>query len=128
MFLCAHRILIARSVLALMLFAQAAIAWSACDWLARAPERVVRAAAEHAGCESLGTSASSAAPVCLAHCLSDKQAPNKPAPEAPWMPAAVALVVMLPVDTVSDRDFARESKQVIGTGPPRRILLQSFQI
>lgn len=122
-----HRILIARSVLALMLFAQASVAWAACDWLARAPERVLRVAAEHAGCENVGTSATSAAPVCLAHCLSDKQALNKVAPDVPQVPAAV-LIVMLPVGTVSDRDFARESNQVIGTGPPRRILLQSFQI
>jgi hypothetical protein len=123
----ASRLIAARVVLALMLFAQGAMAWSACQLPERAPELALRAAVEHQGCEQMTASNTAVSNVCFTHSLSEKQSLYKPALDVPAMPAGPVLTVTLS----RDWHFAvREPHGVpkAATGPPRRILLQSFQI
>ena len=122
------RSLVSRIALALMLFAQGAMAWSACALPERAPELALQAAAEHAGCEQMAAMQGAAASVCLAHCLAEKQSLDKPAAvDIPAMPSAVVLVVPGPFEAITLTE-TRALAITAGTGPPRRILLQSFQI
>ena len=118
-----RRLLIARITLALMLFAQGVTAWSACDWLENAPDRAVLAAAEVAPCHDSGFGAA-----CLAHCLSDRQAVQKGAMDIPAMPSAPVLTLVVQFDPVPYVGVVHASDRMVGTGPPRRILLQSFQV
>jgi len=118
-----HRVLIARIVLALMLFAQGTMAWSACEWLESSPYRAVLAAAEVAPCHESGFGAA-----CLTHCLSDRQAVQKVVLDVPVMPSAPVLVLLLPGDPAPKAGVAQSPDSAFGTGPPRRILLQSFQL
>ena len=67
-----HRLWVARIVLALMLFAQGAMAWSACDLPEHSPVRAVLASAEVAPCHESGFGGA-----CLTYCLSDRQAVQK---------------------------------------------------
>lgn len=128
MFTASHRFAIARIALALMLFAQAAMAWSDCDWLTRAPERAVRAAVLDAGCEGMNAGQSGFSATCLEHCLSEKQSLYKAALDIPGVSSAPALTVVLPSDAWLESGVAKPRGPAPGTGPPRRILLQSFQI
>ncbi|MBI3375415.1 MAG: hypothetical protein HY017_27160 [Betaproteobacteria bacterium] len=128
MFTASHRFIVARVALALMLFAQAAMAWSTCEWSARAPERAVRAAEEHAGCENMSAGQGGFSGTCLAHCLSENQSLDRAVLDVPAMPAAPVLTVVLPRDALLDGGIAKRRDSAPGTGPPRRILLQSFQI
>ena len=119
-----HRLWTARLALALMLFAQGAMAWSACEWLEPAPDRaVVAAATEAAPCHE-----SSHDPMCLTHCLSDRQAVQKVVFDIPAMPSAPVLKLVSPADPMVDTGIAIQPDPAAGTGPPRRILLQSFQV
>ena len=106
-----------------MLFAQGTMAWSACEWLERAPDRAVLASAEVAPCHEEGFGAA-----CLTHCLSDRQAVQKINMDIPAMPLAPVLTLALRLDPVPSIGVAYVSEPSPGTGPPRRILLQSFQI
>ena len=117
------RLLIARLTLALMLFAQGVAAWSACDWLESSPSRAVLAAAEVAPCHDSGFGAA-----CLAHCLSDRQAVQKVTMDVPAMPSAPVLMLVVQPDPVPYAVVAYIADRALGTGPPRRILLQSFQV
>jgi hypothetical protein len=110
-------------VLALMLFAQAALAWSACVWEARAPDRAVRAVAAATPCHNDGSAAA-----CLTHCLSDRQTVHKVMFDIPAMPSDAVLTLALPRDRGVDLASDRSARSMTGTSPPRRILLQSFQI
>ena len=118
-----HRLLVARLVLALMLFAQGSMAWSACDLLEHSPVRAVLASAEVAPCHESGFGAA-----CLNHCLSDRQAVQKVGMDIPAMPSAPVLTLALQADPLPSLGVAYVSESAPGTGPPRRILLQSFQI
>ena len=119
----ASRLAVARLVLALMLFAQGAMAWSACEWLERSPDRAVLASAEVAPCHESGFGAA-----CLTHCLSDRQTVQKAGMEIPVMPPMPVLTLGFAADHVPSEVVASFSVPALGTGPPRRILLQSFQI
>lgn len=110
-------------VLALMLFAQGVTAWSACDWLESSPYRAVLAAADVAPCHDSGFGAA-----CLTHCLADRQAVQKVTMDVPAMPSAPALTFEVRLDPVPYAAIASISDRALGIGPPRRILLQSFQI
>ena len=110
-------------VLALMLFAQGVTAWSACDWLESSPYRAVLAAADVAPCHDSGFGAA-----CLTHCLSDRQTVQKVTMDIPAMPSAPLLTLVGQLDPVPYAVVAYISHRGLGTGPPRRILLQSFQI
>lgn len=128
MFTASRRFIIAHLALALMLFAQAAMAWSACEWSARAPERAVRAAEAHAGCEEMSAGQGGFSGTCLTHCLSENQSLDRAVLDIPAMPTAPVLTVVRPRDALLDTGIAKPRDSVPGTGPPRRILLQSFQI
>jgi len=118
-----HRLLIARVMLALMLFAQGVTAWAACDWLESSPARAVLAAAEVATCHESGFGAA-----CLTHCLSDRQAVQRTTMDVPAMPSPPVRTLAVRVDPVPNARIADDSDGGPGIGPPRRILLQSFQI
>ena len=115
--------LIARTLLTLMLFAQAAMAWSACEWPQRAPERAVLAAADAMPCHDADYGA-----VCLAHCQSERQVVQKVSFVVHAMPAAPVLVLVQPVETEPDLDVSKSLFSTPGISPPRRILLQSLQL
>jgi hypothetical protein len=117
-----RRLWIARLTLALLFFAQGAMAWSACDWLENSPARAVLAAAEAAPCHE-----SPNASVCLTHCLSDRQADQKAGIDVPAQLPTPALSVLLPVE-VFLAGLLPQSDSRPATGPPRRILLQSYQV
>jgi hypothetical protein len=106
-----------------MLFAQGAMAWSACDLLEHSPVRAVLASAEVAPCHESGFGGA-----CLTYCLSDRQAVQKVGLDIPAMPAAPVLTLALQLGPVPSIVIAYVSESAPGTGPPRRILLQSFQI
>ena len=118
-----HRRLIARLVLAMMLFTQVVTAWSGCDWIEGSPDRAVLAAAEVAPCHDSGFGAA-----CLAHCLSDRQTVQKSTADIPAMPSSPVLTVAFTFDPAPAVGARQVSDRALGTGPPRRILLQSFQI
>lgn len=113
----------ARLALAIFLFAQGVTAWSACDWLENSPYRAVLAAAEVAPCHESGFGGA-----CLTHCLSDRQAVQKVSAEVPAMPAAPVLTLVLPVGEAHYLRPAPVPHGAAGASPPRRILLQSFQV
>jgi hypothetical protein len=118
-----HRLWIARIVLALMFFAQGAMVWSACDLPEHSPVRAVLASAEVAPCHESGFGGA-----CLTYCLSDRQAVQKAGMDIPAMPPAPVLTLALQLDPVPFTGVTYLSEAALGTGPPRRILLQSFQI
>lgn len=118
-----HRFWTARLAIAIFLFAQGVTAWSACDWLENSPSRAVIAAAEVAPCHESGFGGA-----CLTHCLADRQVVQKVAPDVPAMPDAPVLVLAgVPMRALVTQAIAA-ARVDIGASPPRRILLQSFQI
>ena len=118
-----HRLWTARLAVAIFLFAQGITAWSACDWLESSPYRAVLAAAEVAPCHESGFGGA-----CLTHCLSDRQVVQKVAVDVPAMPAAPVLTLALSVDAAQFLCATPVPVSAVGASPPRRILLQSFQI
>ncbi len=124
----ASRLAMARIVLALMLFAQGALAWAACQLPERAPELALRAAVEHQGCEQLSEPTHASASVCFTHTLSEKQSLYKTPLDIHSTPAGPVLIISgSPTFQSKAREPRRLSIAPTG-GPPRRILLQSFQI
>lgn len=117
------RLCVARMTLALLLFAQAALAWSACEWLERSPGRAVQAAGADAPCHEASHGAA-----CLSHCLADRQAAQKAAFDLPAAPPALALVAGMPLEPALHADLARSLDPARGTGPPKRIRFQSLQL
>lgn len=118
-----HRLWTARLALAMLLFAQGVMASTACDWLANSPDRAVLAAAEVAPCHESGFGGA-----CLTHCLADRQAVQKVTMDIPAMPSAPVLTPLLAAEFASVPSAAKALDTAAGTGPPRRILLQSFQV
>jgi hypothetical protein len=119
----ASRLLLARLTLTLMLFAQGVMSWSACDRLDQSPVRAVIASAEVAPCHQSGFGGA-----CLTHCLSDRQAVQKVTMDVPGLPGTPVLVLAGVSDEVQHPVVAPATYGPQGTGPPRRILLQSFQV
>ena len=124
---------IAKLVLGLLLFAQAAVAVAACDWGQRAPARAVAAMAamsENPCCaedEAPGGLAGNAN-LCLAHCTSDAQSVDTSAVALPALSTAAVLTVspMLP-----SRSFVLRRASSIDyafTAPPASILFQNFRV
>ena len=99
------------------------MASTACDWLANSPDRAVLAAAEVAPCHESGFGGA-----CLTHCLADRQAMQKVTMDIPAMPSAPVLTPLLAAEFASVPSAAKALDTAAGTGPPRRILLQSFQV
>ncbi len=115
-----------------MLFAQAATAWSVCDRLDRSPVLAVAAASAAALAAAWGDAPcheTGYVPLCVQHCLSDVQAIEQ-AVAIPIPPASQTRVLRLahPEQAFSARSASPVRSPSTSTGPPRRILLQSFQV
>lgn len=119
----ANRLLIARFALALMLFVQAAMAWSGCDWPERALDRAVLEAANTMPCHDADKGAA-----CVAHCQSERQFVHKVSFAVPAMPPTPVLTLALFAENVPDIEVAQVPVSTFAIGPPRRILLQSLQL
>lgn len=118
---------IARLLLGVMLFAQAALALAACNWSHREPARAVAAMEEMACCaegEEEGALPGNAN-LCLAHCTSDAQLVDT----YPIMPivAPVAFLVTLPMPPDERVIMRRVAVRGIAS-PPRIILFQNLRI
>ncbi len=117
----------ARCALAAMLFTQAAMAFAACESVARAPAAVIALAAHSAGgenCHDEGTNLN----LCLAHCLGEDQSLDK---HIVKVPAFSALVLLHgPTAYVSPRIMSAPRRLTMphAGAPPPRILFQSLLI
>ncbi len=118
-----HRLLVARMALALMLFAQVVMAWSACDRVERSPQRVVFGSADSMPCHEGERDAA-----CMAHCQSEWQAVQKVGFPVPAMPSAPVITVIRPVHVMAGIEVSQVPVSTFANGPPRRILLQSMQL
>lgn len=111
-------------LLGALLFAQAALAIAACDWLRVAPAMALATKADAPSCHEVPVRN----PIlCLAHCLSFDQSPDTPQLQVPAIPSAPALVVAMPDGRaigVVDSRFRLPHP----AAPPPRILFQSFLI
>ena len=125
MFKGASRLTIALIALALMLFAQGAMAWAPCQLPERSPALALSIAAGHECCED---EVAATTPLCFTHCLAEKQALYKGVLDVPPMPSTPVLVLAARIETVLAGHSIGSPPPIAATGPPRRILLQSFQI
>lgn len=97
--------------------------FAGCDWLESSPDRAVLAAAEVAPCHESGFGGA-----CLTHCLADRQTVQKVSTDIPAMPAAPVLTLIPQAELLRFFSVAFLHDDAPATGPPRRILLQSFQV
>lgn len=110
------RNLVARSLIAALLFAQGAAALAACDWARRAPARAIAQAEQSgAGCMEQMQNVN----LCVAHCLGEDQNSDTPQVVVPAWGVAPVLVL-----TVVDRAGARaailrDALPHPGAPPPR---------
>jgi hypothetical protein len=111
-------------LLGALLFAQAALAVAACDWLRVAPAMALAAKAGPPACHE---APARNANLCLAHCLSFDQSPDSPQVQVPAMPAAPALIVEMPDEPTPGIGATRFRLPYPGAPPPR-ILFRSFLI
>jgi hypothetical protein len=121
---------IARLLLGVMLFAQAAIALAACESFARTPALAVVAAQEQADAAKCHeeSGANGNANLCLAHCLAADQSLDKPGVTIP--PLAAAPVLALPsIDRLlPDAVAPRKVAVPPAAAPPPRILFRTLLI
>jgi len=115
---------VAQLALAVVLFAQAALATAACDWLQAAPAHAIAANSIEQSCHEEPTNNAN---LCLAHCLSTDQSADTPQVVIPvWIDYAPITVAAI------DRrnTHAADVKYVLPrpSAPPPRILFQSFLI
>ena len=115
---------IASIVLGAMLFAQAALAAAACDWLRVAPAQAIMAKVGEPSCHE---EPAQSANLCLSHCLGNDQSADTPQVAIPaWNQASFLVIV--------DLERAPVLKAVLHYTPPHpgapppRILFQSFLI
>lgn len=114
------------TLLGTLLFAQAALAIAACDWLRVAPAMALMANADEPTCHEQPAHNPN---LCLAHCLSFDQSKDKPQPQFQVLalPAAPMVVLATPFPrsrSVIESRFWMPRAAV----PPPRILFQSFLI
>ena len=115
---------IASLVLGAMLFAQAALAAAACDWLRVAPAQAIAAKPSEPTCHD---EPAQNANLCLSHCLGSDQSADTPQVAIPAWSQASFLVI-------ADLERAPVLKAVLRYTPPHpgapppRILFQSFLI
>jgi hypothetical protein len=118
------RNLVARSLIAALLFAQGALALAACDWMRRAPALAVAQSgqpAPSAECQMLERSVN----LCVAHCLGEDQSLDKPSILMPAL--AVAPVPVLHEILLASHHCAHAADLIpTAIGPPLRIRFQSF--
>lgn len=115
---------IARLLLAALLFAQAAIAMAACDWLRVAPAQAVMAKAGEPSCHEEPVPNAN---ICLAHCLGADQSTDTPQVAVPsWNQSTLRVIVA--VERAPARDAILHYSLSRPGAPPPRILFQSFLI
>jgi hypothetical protein len=121
---------VAKLVLGVLLFAQVALAFAACDLSTRAPAQAISVMGDMPCCAEDEAPDGSAANVnlCLAHCTSDAQRVDTTGLAFPAFPGVVVLVVSaLPVPGYP----ALRGPSLEGyafAAPPRTILFQNFRI
>ena len=118
------RTCVAQLMLGVVLFAQAALATAACDWLQAAPARAIAAnSSEHPCHEEPASNAN----LCLAQCLSADQSADTPQLVLPaWIEAAPLVIAVR--DRWSGPVLIVQFVLPRPAAPPPRILFQSFQI
>jgi hypothetical protein len=115
---------VAQLTLGVVLFAQAALATAACDWLQAAPARAIAANSSDRPCHE---EPANNANLCLAHCLSADQSADTPQFVVPvWVDCAPITVVAIDrrITRSVDVQFVLPWPSV----PPPRILFQTFLI
>jgi hypothetical protein len=114
---------VAQLMLGAMLFAQAAIAAAACDWLRVAPAQALMAKAGEPTCHD---EPARNANLCLTHCLGSDQSADTPQVATPAWSQAYFLVIA-DVERAHPQADLRYTLPRPGAPPPR-ILFQSFLI
>ncbi|MEK6242974.1 MAG: hypothetical protein AABM33_00610 [Pseudomonadota bacterium] len=115
---------IARAVLCASLFAQAALAAAACDWLRVAPAQALMAKAGEPSCHE---EPARNANLCLAHCLGADQSTDTPQVAIPvWSQAF--LLVAVDIESAPARQAILHYTLPHPGAPPPRILYHSFLI
>jgi len=115
---------VARWMLGLLVFTQAALATAGCDWLRAAPALAIAESADRQPCHA---APAVNANLCLAHCLSADQSTDTPQVVVPvWVDCAPITVVAIDcrLAPVVDLQFVLPRP----SAPPPRILFQSFLI
>lgn len=124
-----HFSIVARFVLAALLFSHAALAVSACELSWRAPAKAIAAADTMACClESDPGALAGNANLCLAHCMGDAQTVDSSGPAVP----AVLMQRVLAVSNVPAPGLfvlrRPAAAPCVLAAPPRTILFQNFRI
>ncbi len=118
--------LAARTLVGALLFAQAAVALAACDWLQRAPAHAI-AQAEQPAAEARCHEQERNVNLCVAHCLGEDQSLDKPSVSIPAFAAApvllLSLIALAPLHAARDAEFVPPA-----AGPPPRILFQTLRL
>src|SRR5688572_24573234 len=115
---------LAQGLLCATLFAQAALAVAACDWLRVAPAQAIVAKAGEPSCHE---EPARNANLCLAHCLGADQSMDTPQVAIPvWSQSSLLVIVDL-VRAPALRTVPQYTPPHAGAPPPR-ILFQSFLI
>ena len=115
---------IANVVLGAMLFAQAALAVAACDWLRVAPAQAIMAKAGEPSCHEEPAQNTN---LCLSHCLSNDQSADTPQVAIPtWNQASFLVIVAF--ESAPLPQGSRRYTLTHPGAPPPRILFQSFLI
>jgi hypothetical protein len=118
-----HRSRIAIVLLGALLFAQAAIAAVVCEMADRAPALAFEPQASMPCHEEPAPNAN----LCLAHCTNADQSANTPQIAIHAWNAVASLVAVVPVREM-ERPSIPQRSHPGRTGPPPRILFQSFLI
>ena len=112
----------ARFLLAVLLFAQGALAFAGCDMPARAPAAAI--ASDRPPCHDSGGETN----LCVAHCLAPDQSLDKP--DVTIHP--LVAVAVLAVRGAADFDYASLAPRRLGApqaaAPPVRILFRTLRI
>ena len=122
---------IAKLVLGVVFFAQAALAVAACDWGQRAPAEAIAAMDTMPCCQdddAQSDALTGNANLCLAHCTSDAQSVDTPSLSIPAL-FTVGRLTVLPVPAAAVVALRRaRSAWHAHAGPPLTILFQNFRI
>ena len=119
---------IARVLVGVLLFTQAALAIAACEWLGRAPAQAIAQSATPQCLESETRADNRANNLCVAHCLAEFQSLDTHQVPVFAFPAAPVLAALAPVPPSLAALLKRQFVTVVAAAPPPRILFQHFLI
>src|SRR5688572_29701145 len=115
---------LAQGMLCATLFAQAALAVAACDWVRVAPAQALAAKAAEPSCNEVPASNAN---LCLAHCLGSDQSADTPQVALPaWSQAS--FLVIAGIESVRTPQAVLRYTLPRPGAPPPRILFQTFLI